>query len=241
MAGASWHKDKSLQSITDRPFDAVLRLGDNCRISEAMNDLELRWESLPLDWCNACPHSAYLAIADEFARHFEPARLRVEEPGVYLNEDYALQFTHESDDLEAECEQYRRRSGRFLETLRASDRRVLLLGQVLDRRGAIDPWNPPANRHARYCLERFGAARCSAAHFDTVYDLVRERYPQLDFEMIVINYDPAKRPRSAKAVYLTLPFVSLGAASGSPDRSALRRLLRRLPIPESARPHRHAT
>jgi hypothetical protein len=234
MTSASWQNEKSVQSIVDRPFDAVLTLGENCRIAEAMRDLDLRRESLPLDWCNGCPHSAYLAIADEFAKHFEPSRLRVEEPRVYLNEDYAVQFTHESDDLEAEAEKYRRRSRRFVETLRSTDRRVLLLGQVLDRRGAMDPWNPPATRHARYCLERFGPGRCSAAHFDAVHQLVRERYPLLDFEMIVINYDPAKRPRGENVVYRTLPFVSLGA-SASPDYSALKRFLRRLPLSRHGR------
>jgi hypothetical protein len=160
--------------------------------------------------------------------------LRVEEPRVYLNEDYAVQFTHESDDLEAEAEKYRRRSRRFVETLRSTDRRVLLLGPVLDRRGAIDPWSPPATRHARYCLDRFGPERCSAAHFDAVYDLIRERYPKLDFEMIVVNYDPAKRPVSDNVVYLTLPFVSVGAPA-SPDYSALKRLLRRLPLSRERR------
>ena len=128
-----------------------------------------------------------------------------------------------------QCEKYRRRSRRFVETLRSTDRRVLLLAQVLDRRGAIDPWNPPATRHARYCLERFGPERCSAAHFDAVYQLVRERYPELDFEMIVLNYDSAQRPRSENVVYLTLPFVSLGA-SASPDYSSIKRFLRRLPL-----------
>jgi hypothetical protein len=45
----SWQNGKSLPSIGDRPFDAVLPLGGSCRIAEAMADLALRRESLPLD------------------------------------------------------------------------------------------------------------------------------------------------------------------------------------------------
>lgn len=115
-----------------------------------------------------------------------------------------------------------------MDILHSTTRRVLFLAQTLDCRDLIDPDNAPANSHAKFCRATFGDYPCSPAYFEEIYDLIRIINPDLDFEMVAVNYDRTSQFQSEKIKFWTLPFSPYAKAPlgpRKPDREALHALL----------------
>lgn len=85
-------------------YDAIIPIGANCRVAQALRDLNLRQEAYPLDWTLSSAQSVFELFQHNFSRFFDESACQnmisksqkgKDYPWV-LNSHYQIGFMHEA-------------------------------------------------------------------------------------------------------------------------------------------------
>jgi hypothetical protein len=171
-------------------YDYIIPIGSNCRIGEALNTLNYRKVSLPIDWTLTTTKSVYDGFKDEFKDYFnnlycviDVYNLPKSQFKCLFNKKYRINITHENEVNESEINKYNRRIKRLLEILN-SDKKVLFIRNLLDCNVIDGVHKVYLNNELKInpkCNDLFWLYKLK--------DLLKEKYSKLEHDLLIIHYN----------------------------------------------------
>jgi hypothetical protein len=171
-------------------YDYIIPIGCNCRIGQALNTLNYRKFSLPLDWTLNTTKSVYDCFKCEFKDYFSNLYCVVD---VYnfpdsqfkclLNNKYRINITHENKVNQSLIDKYNRRIKRLIGILN-SGKKVLFIRNLLDCNVIDDVHRAYLNNELKI------NSKCNdLSWLYNLNDLLQKKYSKLKHDLLIIHYN----------------------------------------------------
>ena len=177
-------KNGTIVKYNIKDYDHIVPIGSNCRIGQALEDLGYRKFSLPLDWTLTSCEAIYRAFEKDFADFMSLRTCVVQNVNNYphvLNTEFNVNITHDKVISEKSIEKYERRSRRLLQIL-SSDAKVLFIRHHNDGEYMVNDII-----HSDYNAREVknGHDPLDLSYLYKLHDLISQKYPELDFDIIL--------------------------------------------------------
>jgi hypothetical protein len=192
-------------------YDKIIPIGSNCRIAEALNDSNLRKESLPLDWVLCSVRSVYEAFSDEFKSFFNDTDCIVTDTKGYeyvLNTKYHINITHENKINNEIVEKYVRRINRLFDSLKGGGK-ILLIRNLMDC--TLQDFVHDTYRKDE---EKLGHSDTDLTWLVKLKHLLVERYPESDIDLMVIHYNDLDTEKFKDELIFERTTINLNVQAG---------------------------
>jgi len=172
-----------------RPFPLFISLGSHCEVANFIGYYGLRTAAYPFDWMLTL-HESLIAVLEQDFAYFVDERFLVPHRFGVVNSYYNIDFRHDWPDfgqswykmdfrriLPEVQDKYQRRIGRFYD-LTEHVGKVFFIRIPLDIDYSLD----------QYPTFTSASKRITSTEALTIRNLLLERFPNLDFDLVVINY-----------------------------------------------------
>jgi len=172
----------------DKEYTHIIPIGSNCRIGIALRECGIRNEAMPLDWMLSTMKSVNHLFEDDFKDLTNKSVCSLQKHqnkksvhAYILNEKYNLNITHEKAMNDKCIDKHNKRVNRMYGIMRNSDNKVLFIRNVLD--GIVHD-----NLHKHYLSTEKDYSDSAPEHIEKFNSIVKEKFPNLEFDVLVINH-----------------------------------------------------
>jgi len=172
-----------LQDVQEISPPQWVSLGSHCEVAWYLGNNDLRTAAYPFDWLLTLDHSTCLSlIQEEFLHFMDEAFLVPGSGGNVINTYYSVDFRHDwltgsiEEHMPTVRDKYQRRIKRFFK-LADYPGKVYFIRSAFDK--SLNPSLPTITEG------------CSVVTFEqaqSLRNLLLEKFPQLDFELVILNY-----------------------------------------------------
>jgi hypothetical protein len=171
-------------------YDTIIPIGANCRLAQALRDLNLRTKALPIDWTLSSSQAVLKLFENDFEGFFSRANCKemsfISKSGKFcpwvFNHEYQISFIHDKDWSETRLLTYNTRISALKEAL--NQEKVLLI-----RWDMKAPFHNDHNHreHEKRDVEYFGQ-QDSLESIYQIKDLCNEKYNST-IDLLILHAD----------------------------------------------------
>lgn len=177
------------EELENSTHPLLVSLGSHCEVTMHISHNKMRTAAFPFDWLLTLDYQGFIsALKDDFYFFMDKSYLYQHPEGNIIHTKYNIDFRHDWPDMNFEKhfpeirKKYERRIRRF-QQLNEYAGRVYFMRSPFDL--SINPRLPTITKEC---------TKIDTSHAQALRDVLRQKFPHLDFRLIIINYAEEHTP-----------------------------------------------